>query len=146
MRGIIVGVDGSDQSSRALEWAAREAAIRKVPLTVLGVDQAAVVYTGYAFAYMSRHDIIRRVRLAAREQAARVLERLDEAQRPPSVTVRGAIGIAADELVSASAGADLLVVGARGATSVRKLLLGSVSLRVTRHAHCPVAVIRGQDR
>ena len=40
MTGIIVGIDGSDHSQRALEWAVREAAIRDVPLTVIAVYRA----------------------------------------------------------------------------------------------------------
>jgi nucleotide-binding universal stress UspA family protein len=46
MPGIIVGIDGSDHSRRALEWAVREAAVRQAPLTVLTVQQAAVGYWG----------------------------------------------------------------------------------------------------
>ena len=41
MPGITVGVDGSDHSHRALEWAMKEAAIRKVALTVLAVHEVA---------------------------------------------------------------------------------------------------------
>ena len=40
MPGIIVGIDGSGHSQRALEWAMREAAIRNTPLTVLTVHEA----------------------------------------------------------------------------------------------------------
>ena len=146
MRGIIVGVDGSAHSSYALEWAAREAAIRKVPLTVLAVDQAVVGCTGYAVAYMSDQDIIERTRVAAQDQADKALEQLDKAPRPLSVTVRGAVGIPADQLVDAAADADMLVVGARGTSSFSKLLLGPVSLQVIGHAPCPVAVIHDSRR
>jgi nucleotide-binding universal stress UspA family protein len=44
MPGIIVGVDGSGHSQRALEWAMKEAAIRHAPLTVLAVHQALASY------------------------------------------------------------------------------------------------------
>lgn len=46
MSGIIVGVDGSGRSDRALVWAAREAALRQVPLAVLSVHQVAIGYLG----------------------------------------------------------------------------------------------------
>ena len=46
MSGIIVGVDGSGHSQRALEWAMNEAAIRHAPLTVVTVHQAVVGYYG----------------------------------------------------------------------------------------------------
>jgi nucleotide-binding universal stress UspA family protein len=51
MSGIVVGVDGSPHSERALVWALNEAAIRQVPLTVLAVHQAVVGYWGAAVAY-----------------------------------------------------------------------------------------------
>ena len=51
MAGIIVGIDGSDHSRRALEWAVQEAAIRHAPLTVLVVQPAIAGYTGTAVAY-----------------------------------------------------------------------------------------------
>ncbi len=141
MSGIIVGVDGSQHSSHALEWAAREAVIRKVPLTVLAVDQAVVGYAGYAYGYVSDRELSMNACLAAHEQTDKVLAQLPEADRPASVTVQGAVGLAADQLLRAAAGADLLVVGARGAGGMKKLLLGSVSLQVTRRAHGPVAVV-----
>ena len=50
-------------------------------------------------------------------------------------------GLPAEELLAAAEGADLLVVGARGAGEYKRLLLGSVSTHVIHHAHCPVVVI-----
>lgn len=141
MTGILVGVDGSSHSSQALEWAAREAAARNVPLTVLAVHQDVVGYTGYAFGYVDERELADQARQVAKEQADKVLAQLDEAARPPSVIVRGATGLTADVLLRAAADADLLVVGSRGAGGFSRLLLGSVALCVTRHARCPVVVV-----
>jgi nucleotide-binding universal stress UspA family protein len=46
MSGIVVGIDGSAHSRRALEWAMREAAIRRVPVTVITVHEISVGYWG----------------------------------------------------------------------------------------------------
>ena len=46
MSGIIVGIDGSSHSHLALEWGMREAVARRVPLTVIAVEQAAALRTG----------------------------------------------------------------------------------------------------
>ncbi len=145
MHEIIVGVDGSDHSSRALEWAAGEAVTRNVPLTVIAVDQAVVGYAGYAYGYLSDPELSERALVAAQEQADKVLAQLPEPARPRSVTVHAAVGFAAEKLVQAAAGADMLVVGARGAGGFRKLLLGGVAAQVTRHAHCPVVVVPDHD-
>jgi nucleotide-binding universal stress UspA family protein len=70
-----------------------------------------------------------------------VLRQAGDEARPPSVTVKSATGLPAEELISAAAGADMIVVGSRGAGGFKRLLLGSVSTQVTHHAHCPVVVI-----
>jgi nucleotide-binding universal stress UspA family protein len=141
MSGILVGVDGSSHSSQALEWAAREAAARNVPLTVLTVHQDVVGYSGYAFAYEDEGELAEQARLVAQEQTDKVLAQLGDAARPSSVIVRGATGLTADVLLRAAADADLLVVGSRGAGGFSRLLLGSVALTVTRRARCPVVVV-----
>ncbi len=60
---------------------------------------------------------------------------------PASVAVRAVSGLAAQELVAASSGSDLVVVGSRGGGGFARLLLGSVSHQVVSHAACPVVVI-----
>jgi nucleotide-binding universal stress UspA family protein len=58
--------------------------------------------------------------------------------------VRTLSGVPAEELIKASEGADLLVVGARGAGGFKRLAMGSVSSQVSRHANCPVVVVPGE--
>ena len=58
---------------------------------------------------------------------------------------RAVEGNAAQVLLDASDGADLLVVGSRGHGGFTEALLGSVSQHCVHHAHCPVVVIRGQE-
>jgi len=144
MSGILVGIDGSGHSGRALEWAAREAAIRNVPLTVLTVRPALAGYSGVPVPYAGDQELTDQARLAAQEQVDKVLAQLDDASRPRSVTVRAAYGFPAGELLSAT-DADLVVVGSRGAGGFKRLLLGSVAAQVTHHAHCPVVVVPAEN-
>lgn len=146
MPGIIVGIDGSAQSRRALEWAVREAAIRRTPLTVLTVQQAVAGSWGGTIAYPGDQALAEQALKAAQQEADGVLERLGGDSRPPSVTIRAINGIPAEVLLNAAADADMIVVGSRGAGGFRKLLMGSVSSQVTHHAHCPVVVIPAADR
>ena len=141
MSEIIVGIDGSGHSALALEWAGREAAVRKIPLTVITVYPTMVGYTGYSVSCPSDEELAQQAQQAAEEQVDKVLAGLDEASRPLSVTVRGVAGLPADELLSASGGADMVVVGSRGAGGFRKLRLGSVASQVAHHAHLPVVII-----
>jgi nucleotide-binding universal stress UspA family protein len=141
MPGIIVGIDGSAHSCKALQWAVNEAAIRHIPLTVLTVNQTVVGYwTGAPVVYSGDAELLKKLRKAAEEETAEVLEQFDPASRPP-VTVRAVTGFAVESLLDAAANADMIVVGSRGAGGFKRLLLGSVSSQVTHHAQCPVVVI-----
>ncbi len=145
MPGIIVGVDGSDHSRRALEWAVGEAAVRQAPLIVLTVHQAVAGYWGDPVAYPGDTEQAKGSKEMAEEETDRVLEKVGSAAKPPSVTVEAVTGLPVEEILRAAAGADMLVVGSRGAGGFKRLLMGSVSTQVTHHAHCPVVIIPAED-
>ncbi len=141
MPGITVGVDGSEHSRRALEWAVREAGLRGAALTVLAVHQAAANHwTGNPELYPADQPATEAIRRAAEEAVQKAVDQARE-PGPASVTVRAVSGLPAQELVAASSDADLVVVGSRGGGGFSKLLLGSVSNQVVSHAACPVVVI-----
>ena len=143
MSGILVGVDGSDHSRRALTWAMREAAHHHVPLTVMTVRPAPV--RPATRIYWNVPDLPDKsfdpesVRMALQKVVDEVAEDLGET--PPEVIVSVTMGDPAEELVKASYDADMLVVGSRGSGVFAKLLIGSVSSKVTHHAASPVVVI-----
>jgi nucleotide-binding universal stress UspA family protein len=143
MPGIIVGVDGSEISRRALDWAVREAGLRGAALTVLAVHQVATNYwTGAPEHYSEADQPVTEAMRKAAEEAAQKAVTDAGAPAPASVTVRAVSGIPAQELVSASSDADLVVVGSRGGGGFSKILLGSVTNQVVTHAASPVVVIR----
>jgi nucleotide-binding universal stress UspA family protein len=138
MPGIIVGVDGSAHSLRALDWALREAQIRSAPLTVVAVNPALVSYWGavtYPEGKIDQEQAHQEVQ-AAVDKAVSSL-----AGPPPQVTVKVTPGSPATELLEAAQAADMVVVGSRGSGGFSRLLLGSVSTQVAHHASCPVVVI-----
>src|ERR1700761_461528 len=120
MPGIIVGVDGSAPSRHALEWAIREAAVRHAPLTVLTVQQAAAGHWGSPLLYPGDDELAELGRKTAQEETDRVLDKTAPESRPSSVTVRAAAGLPAEALLEAAAGADMLVVGSRGAGGFKR--------------------------
>jgi nucleotide-binding universal stress UspA family protein len=140
MPGIIVGIDGSSHSRRALEWAVKEAAIRRTPLTVLTVYPAMAGYWG-PVAYPRDPNLTEQARKLVQEEIDIALAGLGAGSRPPSVTVTARFGLPAEEILEAAQDADMVIVGSRGVGGFRKLLMGSVSSQVTQHAHCPVVVI-----
>lgn len=143
MPGIIVGVDGSDHSYRALMWAMQEAARHQAPLTVMTVYRSPARPATEAFwgvhalpdgGFDAEHA--RRVVQEGVDKAAGEIS-----GAAPEVTVSVVRGQPTEELVTASRDADMLVVGSRGAGGFTRLLLGSVSSQVVHHAACPVVVI-----
>src|SRR5207247_202429 len=141
MPGIIVGIDGSSHSRKALEWAISEAGMRRVPLTVLSVNQAIVGFWGGPAESPGDAEFAEHARKVAQEETDSALEKLAPESRPPAVTVVAITGLPAEEILTLSKDADLIVVGSRGAGGFKKLLLGSVSTQVTHHARVPVVVI-----
>jgi nucleotide-binding universal stress UspA family protein len=136
---IVVGVDGSEHSLRALRWALEEASFRKARLEA--VTAWHTTYTGdVGFGGYAPIDP------AQLEAGARVLleDALEQVSADASsVPVESVVveGTAAQALLATAKGADLLVVGNRGRGGFRGLLLGSVSSQCVHHAPCPVVVI-----
>lgn len=144
MSGIIVGVDGSGHSQRALEWAMQEAAIRHVPLTVLTVHEAIRGYYSDMAIYPNDPARTEEARTAAQAETDKVLAGLD-GSRPESVTVKAVHGFPVEELINAGKDADMIVLGSRGVGGFTRLMMGSVSSQVAQHAHCPVLIVPPED-
>ncbi len=107
MPGIVVGVNGSPHSERALEWAMKHAAALQVPLTALAVHEVPKSYWGGIPVVGPADEVVlAQLRQAAEEMTQRVADRLGDA-RPPKVTVRAVSGFVVRELVSDSQNADL---------------------------------------
>jgi nucleotide-binding universal stress UspA family protein len=145
MPGILVGLDGSHHSERALEWAVKEAAIRQAPLTVLAVHVVPAGWSGRGVPDPKDEDLVVSTKAAAQELTDKVVAGSAGA-RPTSVTVDAVNGIPADVLLRASEDYDMIVLGARGGGGFARLRLGSVSDQVAHHAHCPVVIIPHADR
>lgn len=143
MPGIIVGVDGSGHSRRALEWAISEAAIRQTPLTVLVVHQTVTGLRPSPQVVPEPGDevLAEHARKVAQEETDTALARLPAEARVPEVTVLAIVGAPVEEILRVSRDADMIVIGSRGTGHYKKPLLGSVSYALIRHSQCPVVVI-----
>jgi nucleotide-binding universal stress UspA family protein len=140
MPGILVGVDGSGHSQRALEWAAKEAALRQTSLTVLTVRQAVADVWGGTLHFQGDESAVEKARVAAQAETDSVLSTLGDA-RPESVTVKATQGIPAEEILNEGVDADMIVLSSRGGGGFARLLLGSVSSTVVEHAKVPVMIL-----
>ena len=140
MAGIVVGVDGSEQSVSALSWAAKEAKLRGSVLHVVAVFSGAILSTGYEMATtdLSDNAAATNILLGAAVDTVREFGDLEGVD----VTTEVLEGHAGELLISASKESDLLVVGSRGHGGFAGLLIGSVTTYTVNHAHCPVVVVR----
>jgi nucleotide-binding universal stress UspA family protein len=129
---VVVGVDGSEDNRRALQWASEEASMHGAELlAVSSWTQLLLVPTPQHSGVTWETDP---TRLAENTKAM-----LDKTLSVKSSVVEGN---PAKVLIDLSGSADLLVVGSRGVGGFTGLLLGSVSQHVAAHAQCTVTVVR----
>ncbi|MGV0812299.1 universal stress protein [Mycolicibacterium boenickei] len=145
--GIVVGVDGSSSSDAAVAWAARDAALRGVELTLVHALPGAFspVWLDVALPqdYWDYQDQQGREALGA---AHRVATEATAGAGPLRIVDKAVPGHAVATLIEYSRHADLVVVGSRGLSKWSRRLLGSVSSSLAHHAHGPVAVIPDNAR
>ncbi|MFQ5790363.1 MAG: universal stress protein [Acidobacteriota bacterium] len=145
---VLIGVDGSDCSRRALAFVRWFPFPSNVSLTVAHVVHVPMPFRGGTGGHYESEELalaVEKVRLAAEAEGKRILEEASECLRNAHrVETRMATGPPARSLVdlAASTNADLVVVGSRGLTGVKRFLLGSVSLQVCEHAPGSVLVVR----
>lgn len=135
---VVVGVDGSETARRALAWALEEGRARQAEVEVVNAWHPP--YVG-AYPYDPAALDLEVFEQGARDLVAEMLDGQDVTglPAPPRVTVVS--DTAAQAVITAADGADLIVIGSRGRGGFKGLLLGSVSQQVAHHAPCPVVVV-----
>ncbi|WP_336115411.1 universal stress protein [Streptomyces sp. PTD9-10] len=136
---LVVGVDGSESSLRAVDWAADNAALRRTPLRLV----YASLWERYEGASLGR-DADRPSEQVMVEDIVATAERRAH-RRQPDVHVSTDVLPEEPEqaLVRESHSALAVVLGHRGRGTVAEAVLGSVGVTLAEHAHCPVVVLRG---
>lgn len=145
---VLIGVDGSEDSRRAVAFLKRHPISAESSITVAHVIHVPSPAFGTGKGYYETAELggeLGKLRDAAEVEGKRILEEV-------SGTLRGfhkvdtvvTAGVPAQRLIDLAreTTADLLVVGSRGLTGVERFLMGSVSLRVCQHAPCSVLVVR----
>ncbi len=138
---LVAATDGSEESLRAVDWAAREAVLRGAPLRIVSAPALLPRMVGSRgqSQYETVSDHIRDVSddalSAGAARAAKIAPDLpidtDHLAGPPAEAVTGT-----------GSGALMLVVGSRGVGAFAAMILGSVSRYAATHADCPVVVVR----
>ncbi|CQD15416.1 universal stress protein [Mycobacterium lentiflavum] len=143
--GIVVAVDGSAASDTAVVWAARDAAMHHIPLTLF---HAVVTPTTTWPPVPYPDSVLVKLEDDCRQQLAHAFKLAEEAMpagHQVTITKEFVYSTPALALIKMSDDAEMIVVGSSGRGLLARGVLGSVSSTVVRHAKCPVAVIRDED-
>jgi nucleotide-binding universal stress UspA family protein len=143
--GIVVGVDESPTAKIAVQWAALDAELRKIPLTLVHAISPEIATRPNV--HVSA-DLARWQRDRGRELldgAFKVVEEISQRGGPAEVHSEILPSAAVPALVDLSKDAELVVTGSRGSGRWPGRLLGSVSSELLRFAHCPVAIVHDED-
>ena len=144
--GIVVGVDGSPPSKVAVNWAAREALLRNLPLTIIHVIPSPMV--SMAPGVLMLPELTVQLETHGQEvlrDARSIAEQATAGSNAINVDTEVITAGVLPTLIDLSKEANMIVVGCRGLGAIGRRLLGSVSSGLLHHAHCPVAVIHDED-
>ena len=138
-RKIVVGVDGSEASLKAVIWATHEAKLRDSEIEIIHSWSMPFVVDPMAMMPMMFpiEEMVADANKIVAAAAAKVIS-IDSKIRVVSRIERGS---ASEHLITASKSADLVVVGSRGHGGFAGLLLGSVAQQVANHASCPAVIV-----
>jgi nucleotide-binding universal stress UspA family protein len=140
---IVVGVDGSDCSRAALEFALDEGVRRDAAVRVVwAVPEAEYWPTAYGMSPSLLKELCAAAEKSEREMVDAVVRERGGAVADVPVEVSALGGPAAQVLMAQSRDADLLVIGHRGRGALRSAVLGSVGLACVLHSMVPVTVVR----
>jgi nucleotide-binding universal stress UspA family protein len=144
--GVVVGADGSPSSRVAVRWAAREAAMRHVPLTVVHVAASLPAAASTLAWPVGRipEEVLEIQENEARRVIADAIKVVEDSGDRLEINSELFFGGPVPTLVDLSKEAQLVVVGCHGCTGQHRRLLGSVSTGLIHHAHCPVAVVHDE--
>lgn len=144
-RRILVPTDGSDHSEFAVRKALSLARVLRRPVLALFIiDRAALQPLPAALKPFPDEGLLVDLRAILRAEAHRVLDRVlsQGRRRRVRVQTRVVVGHPEEAIVRAARPTDLLVIATHGRGGLTRLLLGSVTDHVVRHASCPVLVVR----
>ncbi len=138
---IVVGVDGSPSAQAALAFAVRQAGLTGATVEAVIAWHYPAMAAGYGLGAGTSPDDTDWAAISGRTLSDAVARTADPGS---TVKVSTAVqeGNAAQVLLAAAKGADLLVVGSRGHGGFSGVLLGSVSQHCAHHAPCPIVIIR----
>jgi nucleotide-binding universal stress UspA family protein len=138
---VVVGVDGSDQADRALDWSIEEALLRGAGIRIVTAWHVPLgAFAGHGSSPAAGTTAEATIRLAAEGVAKAAAARVHKAAANVPVETRVVEGQPADVLIDTAMGAALLVLGSPSRSAV-SVALTSPAVQCAVHAHCPTAIV-----
>jgi len=145
MQTVLVAIDFSDSTDRVIDWAARLAERCESRVWLIHVAAPNPDFVGYE----AGPDVVREQRATELRDEHRTLQNRAEELRNRGIDATALLvqGPSVAKILSEaeSLGADLIVMGSHGRGVVARVLLGSVSEGVLRHARCPVTILPARE-
>ncbi|WP_199432262.1 universal stress protein [Qaidamihabitans albus] len=141
---ILVGVDGSDSALRATAWAARAAAGRHAPLSLVAAMTIPAPYGAGIGLPPGSFDELEREGRRRLHEAAEVAKRVAGEEPGLKISTEYHTGNAVPILRERAREARMLVLGTRGLGEFSGTFVGSVAVALVAHGPCPVVVVRGR--
>ncbi len=135
---IVIGVDGSEGSQHALDYAAKEAAVHGYRLRLVGAWEIPPSVLTAGVTGKDFYEEFEKQAISVVQEAVATVATLAPAVECEQVVAEGQ---AAKVLLANAEDADMLVVGRRGYGTFREMLLGSVSRQLSVHAKCPLLIV-----
>lgn len=142
-RPVVIGVDGSAASQNAVRWGIALAERRQSPVQLLHAYDPTINETRIGEEF--RVTVLAAVHEAARDQLEAARAQAVDIQPGLALTTRLVEDSAATALISASFGAEALVLGAQGASGFSSIVAGSTAMHVATHARCPVVTVPASE-
>jgi nucleotide-binding universal stress UspA family protein len=143
---IVVGIDGSEASRKALRWAVHEAKVREAALLVVHTWPAPHVALGPNPRMGPLPDVHEAERRIADDLVERELEATGARAARIEIDREVVEGSPARTLLDAAEGADLLVLGSSRHGALAGVVLGAVGQQCIRYAPCPIVIVRAGGR
>jgi nucleotide-binding universal stress UspA family protein len=145
VRCILVPIDFSPHADAIIEWAAHLAEVHQAEVVLLHAYHLPVEFQQLEGAYLPP-DFLQTVKDEAQRSLSRYGDRLrSRGVSVPEEVVREGYPATVIEEVAELRDADLIVIGSRGLSGLKHLLLGSIAERVVQKAHCPVLTVKRHD-
>jgi nucleotide-binding universal stress UspA family protein len=146
MKRIIVPIDFSDYSKKALRYAVEFAKQFSAEIILVYVVEPVVYPADFSFGQVAIPSMENELRQRGEEQLAKLLE--NEAGRliPSRAVVRSGKPFVEINMLAQEENADLIIIATHGHSGIEHVLFGSTAEKVVRKAHCPVLTVREKEK